>query len=106
MASNKLSMVGLAFRAGKTLIGTAACEKGLKHRKIDLLLLQEGLSPSSRKGFLELCESQSVKVITIGSDDRLGDAIGRPGIMILGVTDKGFSNAIRNNFDGGSGLNE
>jgi ribosomal protein L7Ae-like RNA K-turn-binding protein len=99
-------MVGLAFRAGKTLAGTAACEKGLKHRKIYLLLLQEGLSPSSRKGFLELCENTGVEVITIGNGDRLGDAIGRPEIMVLGVTDKRFAHAIRNNYVGGSGLNE
>jgi len=99
-------MIGLAFRAGKTLAGTAACEKGLKHRKIRLLLLQEGLSPSSRKGFLALCENFGVEAITIGSGDRLGDAIGRPEIMVLGITDRGFANAIRNNYDGGSGLNE
>lgn len=103
MASNNLAMIGLAFKAGKTLAGTAACEKGLKHRKIRLLLLQEELAPSSRKGFLELCESTGIHVITIGGGDCLGDAIGRPGIMVLGVTDKGFANAIRNNFDGGSG---
>ncbi len=88
------------------MIGTAACEKGLKHRKIYLLLLQEGLSLSSRKGFLELCENNGINVITISSDDHLGEAIGRPGIMVLGVTDRGFSDAIRNNYDGGSGLNE
>ncbi len=96
-------MVGLAFRAGQTICGTAACEKGLKHRRICLLLLQEGLSESSRKGFLELSERVGVKVLTISGRDRLGEAIGRPGIMVLGVTDKGFADAIRNNYDGGSG---
>lgn len=96
-------MVGLAFRAGQTLAGTAACEKGLKQRRICLLLLQEGLSESSRKGFLELSQHAGVKVLTISGIDRLGRAIGRPGIMVLGVTDKRFADAIRNNFDGGSG---
>jgi len=99
-------MVGLAYRAGKTLVGTAACEKGIKHRKIYLLLLQDGLSSSSERRFSELCVNAGVKVIRIGSGDRLGDAIGRPGIMLLGVTDKRFADAIRNNYDGGSGLNE
>ncbi len=99
-------MVGLAFRAGKTLAGTAACEKGLKHRNIRLLLLQDGLSSSSRKRFLELCENTGVKVITIGNGNTLGDAIGRPEIMVLGITDRGFADAICNNYDGGSGLNE
>ena len=97
-------MVGLAFRAGKALIGTAACEKGLKQNKIELLLLQDDLSPSSAKSFVELCERKRTDVVTISGVERLGDAIGRPGIMILGIIDKGFANAIRNNLDGGSGV--
>ncbi len=97
-------MIGLAFRAGKTLTGSAACEKGLKHRQIVLLLLQEGLSPSSKRAFMELCERTGTRVKMIGAGDRLGDAIGRPGIMVLGVTDKGFADAIIDKLDGGSGL--
>ena len=104
MESNRLAMIGLAFREGKTMIGTAACEKGLKQRRIKLMLLQDGLSPSSSKGFVELCERMDTKTITISGEDRLGDAIGKPGIMVLGVTDKGFANAITNKLDGGSGL--
>ncbi len=52
---------------------------------------------------MELSERVGVKVLTISGRDRLGEAIGRPGIMVLGVTDKGFADAIRNNYDGGSG---
>lgn len=97
-------MVGLAYRAGRTLAGTAACEKGLKQRRICLMLLQDGLSPSTQSAFTELCARNGVDVLTIGGDGILGKAIGRPGIMLLGVTDKGFADAIRNNFDGGSGI--
>lgn len=68
------------------------------------MLLQDGLSPSSRKTFVELCERTRTKLITIGEGDSMGDAIGRPGIMVLGVTDKSFADAIINKLDGGSGL--
>lgn len=97
-------MIGLAFRAGKTLAGSAACEKGLKQRRIVLLLLQDGLSPSSKQTFTDLCEKTRTRVIIIGPDDPMGDAIGRPGIMVLGITDKNFADAIINKLDGGSGL--
>lgn len=96
-------MVGLAFRAGKVLAGTAACEKGLKQRRICLLLLQDGLSGSTRNSFLEQCEKAGADVITINKIDLIGEAIGRSGIMVLGIIDKGFADAIRNNYDGGSG---
>lgn len=96
-------MIGLAFRAGKTLTGSAACEKGLKQRRVKLLLMQDGLSPASARSFLELAQRMGTKTLTLGAQDRLGEAIGRPGIMVLGVTDKGFADAIRNNLDGGSG---
>lgn len=97
-------MVGLAFRAGKTLTGSAACEKGIKQRRIVLMLLQEGLSASSKRGFTELCERTGTKVKTVDAEYRLGDAIGRPGIMVLGVIDKGFADAIIDKLDGGSGI--
>lgn len=104
MGSNKLSLVGLAFRAGKMLAGSAACEKGAKQRQIVLMLLQEGLSPSSKRAFTELCERTGTKVKMVSEEYRLGDAIGRPGIMVLGVTDKGFADAIIDKLDGGSGI--
>ncbi len=97
-------MIGLAFKAGKTLAGTAACEKGLKQTRIKLLLMQDALAPSSQKAFLELCARTGTKAVTLNGQDRLGEAIGRPGIMVLGVTDKGFADAIRNKLDGGSGF--
>ncbi len=68
------------------------------------MLLQEGLAPSSKKTFTELCERTRTKLITVSEQDRLGDAIGRPGIMVLGITDKRFADAIINKLDGGSGF--
>ena len=68
------------------------------------MLLQEGLSPSSMQTFLELCERTGTKFKIINTEDHLGDAIGRPGIMVLGITDKNFADAITEKLDGGSGL--
>ena len=103
MGSNDLAMVGLAVRAGKALFGSAACEKGLKSKCIRLMLLQNGLSASSERRFKELCARYGVRALTIEGEGRLGAAIGRPGIMVLGITDQRFADAIRNNIDGGSG---
>lgn len=103
MGSNNLSYVGFAHKAGKTLVGTAACEAGLKRGKLRLLLLQEGLSPSSREKFVHMCSKNNIDVLTVNGYDRLGLAIGREGIMVLGITDKAFADTIKEYFDGGQG---
>ncbi len=104
MASNKLSMAGLAYRAGKALAGSAACEKGLKFGQVHLLLVQQGLSEGSLEYFSGLCERVHAKTLMVGKEDDLGKAIGRPGVMLVGITDTGFANAIKNNYLGGSGI--
>ena len=97
MTSNKLSYVGLAFKAGKTLCGTAACEKGIKHGKIKLLILQDSISAGTEKHFRLLCTRNNVALVKVQAP--LGKAIGRAGIMIIGITDVGFKNAIVNKED-------
>ena len=94
MISNKLSYVGLAFKAGKTLCGTAACEKGIKHGEIVLLLIQDSMSSGSEKHFRVLCTRHNVALRKI--NEPLGDAIGRAGILVIGITDAGFKKAILN----------
>jgi ribosomal protein L7Ae-like RNA K-turn-binding protein len=102
--SNNLNMVGLACRAGRVLAGSAACEKGLKQRKVCLLLMQQGLSAGTCKEFTGLCERYSAEVMMIGLTDDLGKAIGKPGVMLVGITHAGFAKAIQNNYHGGSGI--
>jgi ribosomal protein L7Ae-like RNA K-turn-binding protein len=97
VTSNKLAYVGLAFKAGNALCGTAACEKGIKHGKVKLLILQDRISAGSEKHFRLLCERNNVALIMEKAP--LGEAIGRPGIMVIGITDVGLKNAIINKED-------
>ena len=39
MTSNKISLLGIAYKASKVVTGTAACEKAIKERKIELLIM-------------------------------------------------------------------
>jgi len=94
VTSNKLSYVGLAFKAGKTLCGTAACEKGIKHGKINLLLIQDSISAGSEKHFRLLCSRHNAALRKV--NEPLGEAIGRKGILVIGITDTGFKKAILN----------
>ncbi|MDD5016923.1 MAG: hypothetical protein PHO15_02345 [Eubacteriales bacterium] len=95
MGSNNLTYIGLAYRAGKTLAGSAACEKGIKRGKVRLLLLHEGLSPSSMQRFTRLCDMFNVRVLVVND---LGVAIGREEILVLAITDQTFADLIKNNY--------
>ena len=102
-SSSKLDMVGMAYRAGRALAGSAACEKGLRQRKVCLLLMQEALSEGTRREFAGLCERFGADVLTVSAANDLGKAIGKTGVMLVGITDAGFAKAIQNNYHGGSG---
>lgn len=87
-------MLGLAFKAGKTMFGTAACEKGIKSKRIKLLIMHNSLSKGSEKHFRTLCERNDVDILKL--DMPIGRAIGREYILLVGITDEGFKNAIIN----------
>lgn len=108
MDSNSLTYIRLAFRAGRALAGTAACEKGIKKGNVCLLLMQQGLSKGTVEHFLQMCAKYRVEARIVEEEYHIGRAIGRPNILLVGVTDQGLADAARNIIDGakGSGLNE
>lgn len=83
------------------MVGTAACETGIRKGQLKLLLLQESLSQSSIQKFKSLCDKNKVDVLVVSGYDVLGSAIGRAEIMVLGITDQGFSDKIRSILIGG-----
>jgi len=103
VASNNLSYIGLAHRAGKTLAGSAACEKGIRRGKVRLLLVGESMSDGSKRSFARLCERCGVEMIE--TPQPIGKAIGRADVMVIGITDQGFATTIVKNVkrDRGSG---
>ena len=92
MISNKLSLLGIAFKAGKVICGTAACEKGVKSNKIMLVILSGSISAGSEKHFKTLCERHSVDYIKL--DEPVGKAIGKGHVLVVGITDNGFKKAV------------
>lgn len=70
---------------------------------MQLLLLQKGLSDSSINYFYTLCKTAGADILIVDEEQRLGDAAGRPGVMVMGITDKRFAKQIKCNIDGGSG---
>ena len=87
-----MSLLGIAYKASKVLIGTAACEKGIKENKIELLILNSSVSERTSKLFKRLCEERNIEIIVTG--EPVGKALGKEYILVAGITDKGFKEAL------------
>lgn len=87
-------MVSLAKKAGRIMSGSDVCEKGIKSNKIDLLIISEDASEGTKKNFIDACKYRNIDFRIFGERAELGKAIGRDEIVIIGICDTGFSDAI------------
>ena len=87
-------MLGLAVRSGSVLLGTFACDKGVKSGKVALLLVDDGASERTKKDMRNMCGFYGVRLITAAPAGELSHRCGRDGLMVAGVTNKGFADRL------------
>ncbi len=88
-----LSMLGLCARAGKLISGGDACLKAIRANKALLVLLDGGTKKNTGKAITDACTMRDVPLIRTEAF-ALGDAIGKPGRMVVAVTDPHFAERI------------
>ena len=88
-----LSMLGLAFRAGRLVSGVQAVEIALKKGECKLVVVDDDASQTTKKQIQDACAHRKTRFITV-SASLLGDAIGKPGRMTAAVTDNSFADRI------------
>ena len=94
MNNKAYSMISLAKKAGKLMTGSDVCEIGLKSNKIDLLIISEDASEGTKKNFENMCKYRNIDFKMFGDRKSLGKFTGKDEIVIIGICDKGFSDAI------------
>jgi ribosomal protein L7Ae-like RNA K-turn-binding protein len=93
--TNKIySMLGIARKAGKLLLGSDVCDNGLKKGKINLLILAQDASDRTKKDFINACNYQKVPYRIYGERKYLGKFTGKDEIVVLGICSEDFSNVI------------
>ncbi len=94
-----LLMIGLARRAGKICSGAPLCEKEIKAKRSELIIIAEDTSPASKKAITDSCKHYKVNYIEYSNTDALGRAVGADGVRtVVSVNDKGFADAIMNKY--------
>ena len=89
-----LSMFGLAARAGRIASGEFQTETAVKAGTACLVVVAEDASDNTKKLFHDKCSFYKVPVITLGTKEELGHAIGKEMRASIAILDKGFAEAV------------
>jgi ribosomal protein L7Ae-like RNA K-turn-binding protein len=89
-----LSMFGLAARAGKIASGEFQTETAVKSKTAYLVVVAEDASDNTKKLFHDKCSFYKVPVITLGTKEELGHAIGKEFRASIAILDEGFAGAV------------
>lgn len=89
-----LSMFGLAARAGRIASGEFQTETAVKAGTAYLVVVAEDASENTKKLFHDKCSFYKVPVITLGTKEELGHAIGKEFRASLAILDEGFAKAV------------
>ena len=85
------NFLGLSNRSGNLLEGYSKCNDERKRREIYLFIISNEASESTKKKFIKHCENKNISYIKDFSKEKLGDAIGREEVMLLGVLDSNMA---------------
>ena len=89
-----LSLLGLAKRAGKVIVGTDAVISKLQANNLNLIFIAIDASMATIDKIEKKAFYYNVKIIKSFTSDELSDAIGSNNNKVLGIADSGFASAI------------
>ena len=88
-----LSMLGLCARAGKLISGEKACLQSIRSGGVYAVLLDAAAAGNAVKSISDACSYHEVPLLR-APEYELGDAIGKPGRMVVGITDPKFAERV------------
>ena len=95
MRPNKvLALLGLAMRGRNLVAGEFQTENAVKDGSAMLVIVAEDASENTKKMFYDKCSFYGVRVLSYGTKEELGMAIGKQQRSSLAVTDAGLAQAI------------
>ena len=83
--------LGLAMRARKVIVGTDPTIHALRMHKLSLILLATDASHTTRKKIYDKAKTYEVFILEELTSFEISNALGKEGIKVIGITDRGFS---------------
>ena len=96
MPENRIySFIGLARKAGALVSGENAVENAVRYGKACLVVIAFDASQNTAKKVTDCCAASSVKTMQFGSKSGLGGILGREMYSVIAITDKRFSDRLK-----------
>ena len=90
-----LGLVGLGLRGRLAVVGVQQVRDAAKRGKLKIALVASDASKNSLDKFKGLLAGRSVPVLEMFSAAELGSATGREAVAVVGVTDAGLAEGIK-----------
>lgn len=92
MEQRLYNAMGFCQKAGRCQSGDFAAEKAVRAGKAKLVLLEQGASENTRDKYETLCRGRGIPLLLV---EEVGPAIGKPGRLVMAVTDGQFAKMIQ-----------
>lgn len=86
--------LGLAYRAGKIVLGTDAVIDRLRKNELFLVILANDASDNTKKKINDKCKTYETKVLMDFNAEQISKSLGKSDVKVLGITDRGFASLI------------
>ncbi len=86
-----MSLLGLAFRAGKVVSGEFAVKEAIRGNTAKLVIVAGDASDNTRKLFHDKSSFYHVPIVDVGDKQMLGKALGKQERAGAAVLDEGFA---------------
>jgi len=93
--SEWLGLLGLGLRAGNLVIGVDGVRSALQRGACHLVVVARDASPRASEKVVRLAQARDVALVTGPPAARMGEQLGRPPVMVVGVRDAALARGIR-----------
>jgi ribosomal protein L7Ae-like RNA K-turn-binding protein len=92
--SDVLGLLGLGLRGGLVVLGVDAVRKELQSGTVRCVVLAADASPRAVEKVVRLAAGRRVPLVPGPDAAAMGERLGRPPLMVVGVRDRGLAEGI------------
>lgn len=94
MSGGLLGLLGLGARGGRVVIGVGPVRQALQQNRCKCVVTAADLSPRAAEKVVRLAQARAVPLVAGPAAEQLGQGLGRPPVMVVGVVDDGLARGI------------
>ena len=95
-----LSVLGLAYRAKKVVIGFDLISQHARLGSISLMIIASDCSERTIKDYKNKCQYYQIPCIQHGTKETIGKSVGKQNISAIAICDEGFATLVLKKFGG------